>query len=44
MAQRYILSYEPEGVKRPGWHEIELRLLSRKGEVHARRGYWVGER
>ncbi len=43
MAQRYILSYEPEGVKRPGWHEIELRLLSRTGEVHARRGYWVAE-
>jgi VWFA-related protein len=44
MAQRYILSYEPQGVKRSGWHEIELRLLSRKGEVHARRGYWVAER
>lgn len=44
MAQRYILSYEPQGVKRPGWHEIELRLIGRTGDVHARRGYWVAER
>lgn len=41
MSQRYILSYEPQGVKRPGWHEIELRLPGRTGDVHARRGYWV---
>lgn len=41
MAQRYVLSYEPQGVKRAGWHEIELRLRDRPGEVHARRGYWV---
>lgn len=44
MARRYILSYEPQGVKRAGWHEIELRLPGRKGEVHARRGYWVSDR
>ena len=44
MAQRYILSYEPQGVKRPGWHEIELRLPGRTGDVHTRRGYWVAER
>jgi VWFA-related protein len=44
MAQRYILSYEPQGVKRPGWHEIELRLPGRTADVHARRGYWVADR
>jgi VWFA-related protein len=44
MGERYVLRYEPEGVKRPGWHEIELRLRGRKGDVHARRGYWVGGR
>ena len=44
MARRYILSYEPEGVMRSGWHEIELRLRGHKGEVHARRGYWVSDR
>ena len=44
MSQRYILSYEPQGVKRQGWHEIELRLPGRTGDVHARRGYWVADR
>ena len=41
MAQRYVLTYEPQGVKRPGWHEIDLRLKVRAGEIHTRRGYWV---
>ena len=41
MAQRYVLTYEPQGVKRPGWHEIELRLRQRPGDVHTRKGYWV---
>jgi VWFA-related protein len=41
MGQRYVLRYEPEGVKREGWHRIELRLRGEKGEVQARRGYWV---
>jgi VWFA-related protein len=44
MALRYILSYEPQGVKAKGWHEIELRLKNRTGDVHARRGYWVAGR
>lgn len=44
MSRRYILSYEPQGVKRPGWHEIELRLPGRTGDIHARRGYWVPDR
>jgi len=44
MAQRYVLSYEPEGVNRKGWHQIDLRLKGRGGEVHTRRGYWVAER
>lgn len=44
MSQRYILSYEPQGVKRPGWHAIELKLRGRTGDVHARRGYWVADR
>jgi VWFA-related protein len=44
MNQRYILRYEPAGVKRPGWHQIEVDLRGKKGDVHARRGYWVGAR
>jgi VWFA-related protein len=41
MRQRYVLRYQLEGVKREGWHRIVVRLKTSKGEVHARRGYWV---
>lgn len=44
MGHRYILRYEPQRVKRPGWHRIELKLRGQKGEVHTRNGYWVAER
>jgi hypothetical protein len=44
MNERYVLRYEPHGVTRPGWHRIQLRLRGRKGDVRARRGYWVGPR
>ncbi|MBK5255022.1 MAG: VWA domain-containing protein [Vicinamibacteria bacterium] len=44
MGYRYVLRYEPQNVKRPGWHRIELRLVGQKGDVHTRNGYWVGER
>jgi VWFA-related protein len=40
---RYRLRYEPAGVAREGWHEIEVRLLGRKGDVRARPGYLVPE-
>jgi VWFA-related protein len=36
---RYRLRYEPTGVARSGWHELNVRLVRRKGKVHARRGY-----
>jgi hypothetical protein len=41
MRHRYVLRYEPEGVRREGWHRIEVRLKAGKGDVHVRRGYWV---
>ena len=41
MAHRYVLRYEPRGVKREGWHAIEVALKGQKGDLHARRGYWV---
>jgi Ca-activated chloride channel family protein len=44
MGQRYVLRYEPQGPKQPGWHRIELRLRAHKGDVHARRGYWMATR
>ena len=42
MGHRYVLRYQPRGVKREGWHGIEVKLVGRKGDVHARHGYWVG--
>ena len=40
---RYVLTYTPRGVDGAGWHQIDLRLKSKKGTITARRGY-VGER
>jgi Ca-activated chloride channel homolog len=41
MRHRYVLRYAASGVKREGWHRIEVRLKTARGEAHARRGYWV---
>lgn len=41
MGRRYVLRYAPEGVTRPGWHRIELKLRGKKGDVRTRTGYWV---
>jgi hypothetical protein len=41
MGHRYVLRYEPVGVKREGWHRIEIKLKGRKGDLQARKGYWV---
>jgi len=38
---RYRLRYEPDGVAREGWHEIDVRLAGPKGKVLARPGYLV---
>jgi VWFA-related protein len=43
-AERYVLRYEPQGVKREGWHQLTVRLRGAKGSVQARRGYWVASR
>jgi VWFA-related protein len=42
MRHRYVLRYEATGVKREGWHKLEVRLRGPKGDVETRRGYWVG--
>lgn len=44
MGRRYILRYAPENVSLAGWHKIELKVRGKKGDVHARRGYWVAAR
>jgi len=40
--QRYLLSYSPRGVSKDGWHQIEVRVKSRKATVKARPGYMAG--
>lgn len=36
---RYVLSYSPVGVASRGWHEVEVRLNNRRGDVQVRRGH-----
>jgi VWFA-related protein len=43
IGERYVLRYQPRGVKRAGWHPLTVRLRNAKGTVRARRGYWVAE-
>jgi VWFA-related protein len=43
MGERYVLRYQPRGVKRTGWHPLAVKLRNVKGRVRARRGYWVAE-
>jgi VWFA-related protein len=38
---RYRLRFEPHGVRREGWHALEVRLVSQRGRIKARRGYEV---
>ena len=37
--QRYLLSYTPTGVDKPGWHRLEVRVKKRGATVRARPGY-----
>jgi len=37
---RYLLTYSPERVDEPGWHELQVRVKNRKAKVRARRGYY----
>jgi len=38
---RYLISYTPQGLTRPGWHEVTVRLKGARGDVRARPGYFV---
>lgn len=44
IGERYVLRYQPRGVKRAGWHPLAVKLRNLKGTIRARRGYWVVER
>jgi Ca-activated chloride channel family protein len=39
--QRYLLSYSPAGVSKPGWHKIDVRVKRRGVSVRARPGYFA---
>jgi Ca-activated chloride channel family protein len=39
---RYVLTYSPDKTV-PGWHKLNVKLVGAKGDVVARRGYFVGK-
>jgi hypothetical protein len=39
---RYVLTYSPDKTV-PGWHKLNVKLVGAKGDVTARRGYFVGK-
>jgi VWFA-related protein len=39
---RYVLTYSPDKAT-PGWHRLDVKLVGAKGDVVARRGYFVGK-
>jgi VWFA-related protein len=42
---RYLLAYEPAGVRRDdGWHELRVKLKGRAGTIRARSGYYARTR
>lgn len=43
MRARYLLTYTPAGVKRPGWHAIKVRLKNTRADITARPGYFAAE-
>jgi Ca-activated chloride channel homolog len=38
---RYLLRYQPAGVKPGGWHRLDVQLRGKKSDVRARKGYVV---
>lgn len=44
MRARYLLTYSPRGVNNQGWHEIKVELREKRGDITARRGYFVADR
>jgi VWFA-related protein len=41
MRARYSLTFSPQGVPRPGWHELKVKLKGMSGDIVARPGYFV---
>jgi VWFA-related protein len=42
MRARYLLTFQPKGPARPGWHEVKVRLRNGRADITARPGYFVG--
>jgi VWFA-related protein len=42
MRARYLLSFTPRGVNKPGWHELKVRLKVGRADIAARPGYVSG--
>jgi hypothetical protein len=41
MRARYLVTYSPEGVTKPGWHPITVKLREGPADITARPGYFV---
>lgn len=44
MRARYLITYTPHGVQKPGWHTLKVKLKTGNAEVTARPGYFVAAR
>jgi len=42
MKTRYVLRFDPGRSRREGLHEIEVKLVHRRGKVHCRKAYFAG--
>jgi len=40
MRARYLLSYDPAGAAREGWHRLEVKVKGHRGTVRSRSGYF----
>jgi hypothetical protein len=36
-----VLTYTPTGVAADGWHDVEVKLTTKKGKIRTKRGYFV---
>jgi Ca-activated chloride channel family protein len=41
MRARYLITYTPRGVQKPGWHTLKVKLNNGSADVSARPGYFV---
>jgi Ca-activated chloride channel family protein len=39
--QRYVLTFTPTRVSEDGWHNLDVKVKGRSGDVRARRGYFA---